>query len=196
MASSEFKLPRNFVWTQGSANLKQFAETLTPLLPPAGASTLQQVLDNNHDLVDGNNFQGTGAGLDNTGTQVIAIGDGAGAYNTADGNIFIGNDAGGSNTGTNSIMIGASAGNGNLSTRCVIIGHTAGLNNEGVNSVILGVEAGQGNAISGSFIIGNYSLPSYLDYAAADAAISGSGAAGNTYLYHDQTTNSIGAVRL
>ena len=39
-----------------------------------GTPTLQQVLDFNHDLVDGNNFQGTGAGVGNTGTDVIALG--------------------------------------------------------------------------------------------------------------------------
>jgi hypothetical protein len=190
-------VPRfKFVYQYLNRSLQTFAEALTPFLPPAGASTLQQVLDNNHDLVDGNNFQGTSAGVDNTGVDVIAIGTGAGNSNTADNVICIGIDAGAGNTGTNSILIGAAAGNSNLSTRCVIIGHNAGANNEGENSVILGVEAGIGNTISGSFIISNYSLPSYLDYAAADAAISGSGAAGNTYLYHDQTTNSIGAVRL
>ena len=190
-------VPRfKFVYQYLNRSLATFAEALTPFLPPAGASTLQEVLDNNHDLVDGNNFQGTGAGLDNTGIQVIAIGTDAGNTNTADNIICIGHGAGVGNSGTNSIIIGSDAGNSNLSTRCVIIGHSAGSNNEGVNSVILGVEAGQGNTISGSFIISNYSLPTYLDYAAADAAISGSGAAGNTYLYHDQTTNSIGAVRI
>ena len=35
--------------------------------------TLQQVLDNNHDLVNGNNFQGTFAGAGNTGTNVIDV---------------------------------------------------------------------------------------------------------------------------
>jgi hypothetical protein len=35
----------------------------------ATTPTLQEVLDNNHDLVDGNNFQGTGAGVSNTGTK-------------------------------------------------------------------------------------------------------------------------------
>jgi hypothetical protein len=38
--------------------------------------TLQQVLDNNHDLTNGNNFQGTGAGVFNTGNQVIGFGTG------------------------------------------------------------------------------------------------------------------------
>ena len=36
--------------------------------------TLQQVLDNNHDLVDGNNFQGTDAGLLNQGSNVNSLG--------------------------------------------------------------------------------------------------------------------------
>jgi hypothetical protein len=44
--------------------------------------TLQEVLDNNHDLIDGNNFQGTGAGLDNTGNDVNAFGNNAGNGNT------------------------------------------------------------------------------------------------------------------
>lgn len=37
--------------------------------------TLQQVLNNNHDLVNDNNFQGTQAGYLNTGTQVNAFGN-------------------------------------------------------------------------------------------------------------------------
>jgi len=41
-------------------------------------------------------------------------------------------------------------------------------------------------------------MPSYLNYAAASAAITiGAGASANcTYLYYDQTTHSIGAVRI
>jgi hypothetical protein len=190
-------IPRfKFVYQYLNRSLDTFAEALTPFLPPAGASTLQEVLDNNHDLVDGNNFQGTSAGLDSTGTNVIAIGTGAGAYNTGDSNIFIGNDAGAGNTGVNNIMIGPDAGNTNSSTRCIIIGNSAGTSNQGVNSIILGYEAGQANAISGSFIIGNYSLPSYLDYGTAAAAIIGTGSPGNTYLYYDETLRAIGAVRL
>ena len=47
-----------------------------------GIPTLQQVLDFNHDLVNGNNFQGTGAGAGNTGTDVIAIGTNSAFCNT------------------------------------------------------------------------------------------------------------------
>ena len=43
MASSEFKIPKNFVWTQGSANVKQFAEVLSPYL--GGGATNKLVAD-------------------------------------------------------------------------------------------------------------------------------------------------------
>jgi len=48
--------------------------------------TLQQVLDNNHNLVNDNNFQGTQAGYLNTGTQVNALG-GYAANNNAGINV-------------------------------------------------------------------------------------------------------------
>ena len=47
-----------------------------------GTPTLQQVLDFNHDLVNGNNFQGTGAGVGNIGTNVIALGTNSARNNT------------------------------------------------------------------------------------------------------------------
>lgn len=50
----------------GSYTIATTADISTP--------TLQQVLDNNHDLTNGNNFQGTGAGVFNTGNQVIGFG--------------------------------------------------------------------------------------------------------------------------
>jgi len=52
--------------------------------------------------------------------------------------------------------------------------------------------------LSSSFIVSNNALPTYANYAAASAAITVllGGSANNTYFYHDQATNSIGAVRL
>jgi len=52
--------------TTGTYTIATTADITTP--------TLQQVLDNNHDLTNGNNFQGTGAGVFNTGNQVIGFG--------------------------------------------------------------------------------------------------------------------------
>jgi hypothetical protein len=66
----------------------------------------------------------------------------------------------------------------------------------GVNA--FGNGAGLGNTLNGMTIFSNTSIPTYADFTAASAAITvGLGAtAGCTYLYHDQATNSIGAVRL
>jgi hypothetical protein len=77
--------------------------------------TLQEVLDNNHDLVDGNNFQGTNAGVDNTGENVNAFGQ-----NAAD-----------SNTQDNINAFGQSAAAGNSGTSVNAFGRNAALDNEG-----------------------------------------------------------------
>ena len=68
--------------------------------------------------------------------------------------------------------------------------------NTGANVIALGQSAGIGNPLSNMFIIANTELTSYANWAAADATISPTGIAGNTYCYYDQTTKSIGAVRL
>ena len=313
-----------------------------------GIPTLQQVLDFNHDLVNGNNFQGTCAGAGNSGTNVIAIGtnsanSNSGYYVTASGycsayqntgcslnafgnqsatsnsggyvNAFgnqsaqnntgsfvnvIGSNSGANNTGndvnamgfesarynagnlvnamgclsafcntgcsvnaigTNSARgntgcninaIGSNSANSNSgnnvtasgdqsalqntgsnvtasgyqsaytnsgyyvtasgnrsafgNTGCYVnaIGTSSAECNTGSNVVALGLNAGYdaglgtGNSLSTSFIVSNNTLPSYLNYATASAAITvgAGGVAGSTYFYYDQTTNSIGAVRL
>jgi hypothetical protein len=153
----------------------QIAAGVTPVPP-----TLQQVLDNNHDLVDGNNFQGTNAGAGNTGINVIAIGDGAGFTNSGDNVNAFGGQAANLNTG---IKVNA-------------FGAQAARNNSGNNVIAIGTDAGIGNSLSGMFIISNLGLPSYVDHVAAFNAISLTGIGGNTYIYHNQATNSIGAVRL
>jgi hypothetical protein len=213
--------------------------------------TLQQVLDFNHDLLDGNNYQGTGAGVGNTGSTVIAIGFQAGFNNTGNnvnalgtraartntgGNInaigqyaaqgntanninaiganagllntgefltAIGQDAGNENTGFNVEAIGSEAGMQNIGNNVIAIGKQSAASNTGNNVIVLGNQAGVNNGISGVVIIANTELKSFANYAAATDPLSllsitiGNGAvAGNTYLYHDQATNSIGAVRL
>jgi hypothetical protein len=70
----------NILWGNITGNI--LAQTdLIAYIAALPTSTLQQVLDNNHDLVDGNNFQGTGAGVNNTGINVNALGDSAGFTN-------------------------------------------------------------------------------------------------------------------
>jgi len=60
--------------TTGSYTIATTDDIYTP--------TLQQVLDNNHDLVNGNNFQGTLAGKFNTGYHVNAFGENSATTNT------------------------------------------------------------------------------------------------------------------
>jgi hypothetical protein len=126
-----------------------------------GTPTLQEVLDNNHDLVDGNNFQGTGAGDGNTGTEVNAFGTDAGKNNTAlqvnafgggageenageDVNAF-GVYAGFQNEGANQNAFGYQAGAQNTANNQNAFGYEAGTENIGANQNALGLEAGQSN---------------------------------------------------
>lgn len=174
--------------------------------------SLQQVLDFNHDLVDGINLQGTNAGVgnigldvnafgkgaagDNSGNQVNAIGLGTAFQNSGTNVNAFGQDACLSNTGDTVNAIGPSACNNNKGDYVTGIGRQAAETNFGNNVIALGTQAGIGNTISTAFIISNQELPSYTDFTAASTAIAGTGAPGNTYLYHDQATNSIGAVRI
>lgn len=195
---------------------------------PKITPTLQEVLDNNHDLLFGNNFQGTNAGVGNTGVTVIAIGNAAAFQNTGvsvnaignsaalqnTGNALnaIGNEAARDNTGDQVNSIGSQSAKSNTGDYVNALGLNAassntgnyinavGLNaadlNTGDNVIALGTNAGIANPLSGMFIISNSELPSYADHAAAVAAISPTGIPNNTYIYHNQATMSIGAVRL
>jgi len=183
-----------------------------PLSEIGKVPSLQQVLDFNHDLVDGINLQGTTAGVgnlgidinalgkgaagDNTGNQVNAMGLGAAFQNSGSSVNAFGQDACLLNRGDTVNAIGPSACNNNKGDYVTGIGRQAAESNFGNNVIALGTQAGIGNTISTAFIISNQELPSYLDFITASAAISGTGVSGNTYLYHDQTTNSIGAVRI
>ena len=158
--------------------------------------SLQQVLDFNHDLVDDNNYQGTTAGVGNIGVNVNAFGKGAASYNSGSSVNALGLAAALNNQGSNVNAMGDGACLDNIGNFVTAIGLNAANTNSGDNVIALGTGAGLGNTISTAFIISNSELPSYLDFTTASAAISGTGVSGNTYLYHDQTTNSIGAVRI
>jgi hypothetical protein len=87
-----------------------------------GSQTLQEVLDNNHDLVDGNNFQGTGAGVGNAGTGVIGFGVSAAFSNTG---VFInalGEGTAYFNEGNNVNAIGQEAGQNNIYSHVNLFG--------------------------------------------------------------------------
>ena len=143
---------------------------------------MQQVLDYNHDLTNGNNFQGTNAGLGSNGINITAIGEYAAAYSTGDNVNALGYLAAFSNSGSYVNAIGSEAAYANTGSYVNAIGYHAGV----------------GNKLSNQFIISNQTLPSFVNWTAASASINvAAGAAtNNTYLYYDQTTKSIGAVRL
>ena len=162
----------------------------------ASSVTLQAVLDNNHDLVDGNNFQGTDAGNGNQGSYVNAFGFEAASANEGIHVNALGESAASQNQGNYVNALGVSAASQNQGENVNAFGSSAACKNTGSNVVAIGQNAGYQNVLNNSFIVANTEMPSYLNYAAANAAISVLGIAGNTYLYHDQTTNSIGAVRL
>jgi hypothetical protein len=148
----------------------------------------------------------TNVGANNKGNSNVAIGY-LSLFNNddeiRDSIVAIGEEAGYSvghalPGGTDSIYIGRESGKNSGGNNTIALGYQAGLNSNSNDLIALGRNAGNGNSISNSFVISNDSLPSYLDYAAASAAITVilGASAGSTYLYHDQTTNSIGAVRI
>lgn len=107
----------------------------------AGTPTLQQVLDNNHDLVNGNNFQGTGAGESSTGNLVNAFGMDACFENLGSLVNAFGTEAGYQNTGNNSNFLGEQAGEFNTGESVNAMGAAAGLNNTFNNVNLFGQSA-------------------------------------------------------
>ena len=124
-------------YIRGDGSLATFP---TPTIP-----TLQQVLDNNHDLVNGNNFQGTSAGLNNTGSNVNAFGYVAGRANTKDSLNAFGYFAGDGNTGTYVNVFGRLAGIGNTGDNLNAFGISAASSNTGKNVNAFGSGAGLNN---------------------------------------------------
>ncbi len=95
-----------------------------------GTPTLQQVLDNNHDLVNEFNFQGTGAGTNNTGTYaVIGFGEDASTNNQGDNVNSFGTQSAFNNEGNNINALGDTALQGNTGSNVNAFGQSTGVNN-------------------------------------------------------------------
>lgn len=103
--------------TTGTYTVATTADITTP--------TLQQVLDNNHDLVNGNNFQGTGAGVLNTGNQVIGFGTGTVNSNSGVNVNAFGVQALQANTGRNVNGFGEEVGASNTYKNVNLFGYRA-----------------------------------------------------------------------
>lgn len=115
---------------------------------PGGSQTLQQVLDLNHNLVDGQNYQGSLAGLSNSGININAFGSGAAQGNTGDDINALGYQAGLSNTGFYVNAIGSYSASSNSGWNINAFGNSAGLSNSGFNVNALGSDAGNLNSYS------------------------------------------------
>jgi len=126
-----------------------------------GSNTLQQVLDNNHDLLNGINKQGTGAGsgniglsvnafgtdaaYGNTGDNINAIGTQAGQVNFGSLSNFIGYQAGANNSGGYVNALGATAANGNSGSSVNAMGQASCLSNTGTYVNAFGYQSGKNN---------------------------------------------------
>jgi len=93
--------------------------------------TLQQVLDNNNDLIDNNNFQGTDAGYNNTGTDVNAFGFEAAIDNSGTFVNAFGTSSASNNSGLNINAIGQSAGVNNTFNNVNLLGENATADEDG-----------------------------------------------------------------
>jgi hypothetical protein len=114
-------------------------EALSDLVGGGGSTpTLQEVLDNDHDLVDGNNFQGTGAGVGNTATDVNAFG----AESSVD------------NTGNNVNALGRETAIENTGSNVNALGYAAATQNSGDNVNAFGDSAGNGNTFNNVNLFG------------------------------------------
>lgn len=87
--------------------------------------TLQQVLNNNHDLVNDNNFQGTQAGYLNTGTQVNAFGNLSANNNSGINVNAFGTEALAGNTANHVNGFGAEIGLSNIYKNINLFGYRA-----------------------------------------------------------------------
>jgi hypothetical protein len=129
------------------------------------------------------------------------IGESAGYQATSGSNSnFIGSFAGYQATSANrSNFIGYETGfNATTAYDSNFIGYQAGMNSTGNNVNAFGYRANKGGSLSGQTVFSNVTLPSYLNRAAATTAITVPNGAvtGSTYLYYNQTTFAIEAVRL
>jgi hypothetical protein len=112
---------------------------------PTGTQTLQQVLDFDHTLTNGRNYQGTLAGLSNAGNNVNAIGQGSAQNNTFDNVNALGYESGLNNNGGNVNALGYQAGLGNNDDNVNAFGREAGFGNQQANLNAFGFRAGKSN---------------------------------------------------
>ena len=157
---------------------------------------------NNATNASESNFIGSNTGLSASGayrSNFIGIGAGNSATNAYYSNFIGASAGGGASEANNSNFLGYYAGiNATNAFRSNFLGEEAGMNSSGNNVNAFGYRAHKGGTLSGQTVFSNSSLKAYTNRAAAVAAITVplGAVAGNTYLYYNQTTFAIEAVRL
>jgi hypothetical protein len=117
--------------------------------------TLQEVLDNNHDLADGNFFAGTGAGDGNTGIGVIGIGSGSAGGNQGDYVVALSDAAANGNIGTSVNAFGLISAQGNEGNSVNALGAMSAFYNLGSHVNALGENSCNGNSGNNVNALGN-----------------------------------------
>ena len=140
------------------------------------------------------NFIGTGAGYSSDGPYAIGLGAQSLNNNLGDEVIGIGRGACDGNSVDFTLGIGSYAMSNNQGLRSIGIGYQAGMGNNGNDVIALGNQAGVSNLLDGVIMISNSCIPQFANHTAASAFFA-TGAPGNTYLYYNNTTNAISAVR-
>ncbi|BCH05738.1 hypothetical protein MesoLj131b_77370 (plasmid) [Mesorhizobium sp. 131-2-5] len=97
---------------------------------------------------------GRGAGKYNSGSNVAAFGNNAGSYNSNSNVVLIGSNAGYSNSGAAVVGLGTYAGRYNTGDNLTAIGHAAGMNNTGANVTAIGYYAGASNTFNNVTLLG------------------------------------------
>jgi hypothetical protein len=103
--------------------------------------TLEQILNNNHDLTNGRNFQGTNSGYLNTGNRVNGFGTGSLNQNSGNDVNAFGNTSAVSNTGNNINALGIDALTNNSADNANAFGEESGYGNVYKNVNLFGYKA-------------------------------------------------------
>jgi hypothetical protein len=125
--------------------------------PDIELPTLQSVLDNNHDLIDGINSQGNNAGLGNTGYDINAFGYRAAKDNSGDDVNALGDSSAINNSGSRVNAIGSSSSNNNTGDRVNALGGNSASNNTGDNINAIGNYSAFNNSGNNVNALGNAS---------------------------------------
>jgi hypothetical protein len=156
---------------------------------PTGTQTLQQVLDFDHTLTNGRNYQGTLAGSGSTGFNVNAFGENAAQSNTQSNVNALGFQAGLGNIGSNLNALGNSAGTSNGGSFVNAFGILCATSNSGSNINAIGSTALYQNSGSNVNALGDnvgvsntYSYVNLFGYNATATNIDQTVLAGQNYM--------------